>query len=85
MGKNPRPYFRVGIVGTAFAVLGVLLVAAPVRSAIAGRPTGRLSPATGALLGAQVEPTTGTTQTDVRNAVNGLESTIGRTLDISSH
>ena len=86
LGKRPLRYWRSASAVTAFAVVGSLFtLAPPAHAGIAGRPTGRLSPATGALLGAHVEPTTGTTETDVRNAVNGLETTIGRTLDISSH
>lgn len=49
------------------------------------RPIGRLSPPSGALLGMHVQPRSGSGEADLRAAVDGIESDIGRRLAIDSH
>ena len=53
--------------------------------AMAADPLFTGASAGGTLFGAYVQPESGWSQTDVKAAVNGLESAIGRKLDIDSH
>lgn len=73
------------------ALLSCMLLAAILPAAFGhpagatSRPTGPLSPSSGALFGAHVAPETGWTQSEVQAAVGKLETDLGRKLSIDLH
>lgn len=61
------------------------LLALTVLATTPGLALAETSPSTGALFGAYIKPETGWSESDVRAAINGFESDLGRTFDIDHH
>ena len=79
----PRRSLRIGVLSLLASTAVASTILHP--PAAVARPGGPLVPPAGALFGSYVKPTTGWTETDVKNAVSGLETDLGRKLDIDVH
>jgi beta-mannanase len=71
------------VVASLAAATVLVVGAAPAGAAT--RPVGKLSPPSGAWFGAFVKPPGGWSQSDVKGAISGIETKLGRRLDIDHH